>query len=141
MSTHLLETTAIEELINHNHFYREKLVARVQENFPETTGDVSDWSAEDFDSWFQLLVEYPFFWQGKQKALIGLLWSLDNAGKLQQKEKVIQLCTHLNMVDFAADARNSSVVGALSALIGKYGTLSQAEQFQNRVDLAINEKS
>ena len=141
MINNLLETTGIEELIDHNHRYRKKLISCVHENFPAIAHDISCWSAEEFKTFLKLLLEQPVFWQEDKETLVGLFWSLDIKGQLTCKNEVIQLCTHLNMVGFVADAHNSSVVAALNALIDKYATVSQAEQFQKRVDLAINEFS
>ena len=135
----LLETSDIEDLIQHNQQYRDRLVSLVRNNFPATATDVADWSKKEWSNWLDLLREYPIFWQEKQENLIGLFWSLDSKGILTYGNKVALLCTHKEMIDYAADPRHEAVVKTLWALIDKYATLSQAEDFQNRVDLKINE--
>lgn len=137
----LVETSDIEDLIQHNHEYRQRLVALVQDNFPVTANDIRKWSVEEFECWLKLLIECPVFWQGKEETLLGLLWTLDSKARIKQEREVALLCTHQNMVDFAADARNKSVVQTLDFLINKYATLSQAEQFQNKVALLTSETS
>ena len=133
------EKKLIRSLQSSNQNYRQELINLVWNNFPATANDVSAWTIEEHDCWFNLLLTYPIFWQGKQETLIGLLWSLDCKGKIQQQDEVASLCTHSNMVDYAADPHNFSVVNVLHVLIDKYVTLMQAEIFQNKVDLAVND--
>ena len=136
------ERQFIQSLHRSNQKYRQELIFYVQKQFPEISSDVIRWTDDDFSAWFKLLLEYPVFWFNKQEALIGFLWLLDTKGFLKNSKyskQVAQLCTHLNMVDYAADPRNEAVVHTLWALIEKYATFSQSEQFQNKVDLATNE--
>ena len=136
----LLETSDIEDLILHNRQYQDKLVSLVQNNFPATAADVADWSKKEWSDWLDLLREYPIFWLDKQENLIGLFWSLDGKGILAYENKVVLLCTHLQMADYVADLHHEVAVKTLWALINKYASSSLAEQFQNRVDLAINQE-
>lgn len=136
------ERQLIQSLHRSNQRYRQELIAYIQKQFPEIPSDVVRWREEDFSAWFELLLEYPVFWLNKQESLIGFLWLLDSKGFLENSKyskQIAQLCTHSNMVDYAADFRNEVVAKTLDALINKYATLSQAEQFQNRVDLKVNE--
>lgn len=133
------ECRLLQLLSKSNRGYRQDLVSLVQDNFPATATDVKSWSESEWECWLDLLLEHPVFWQGKQEMMIGLFWSLDNKGTLTHTDKVALLCTHLEMVDYAADFRNKSVADTLNVLIEKYATLVQAEVFQGRVDLKVND--
>ena len=133
------ENKALQELKISHSDYMNALFAFMAENFPLTASDVSDWSEKNFEAWLEFLIKYPVFWQDKKKELIGFFWSMEVRGILRPKGLVAQLCTHLEMVDFAVRFNNEPLVKCLWVLIDKCATLSQAEQFQNRVDLAMNE--
>jgi hypothetical protein len=138
------EREIIRQLQRSNQNYRQELIASIQKQFPEMTTDVRCWTDEELSCWFNLLIEYPVFWLGKEGTLIAFLWLLDIKGSLQNlrySEQIGLLCTHRNMVDYAADPCNEGVVRTLWVLIDKYASLVEAEQFQNRVNLRINEIS
>ena len=135
----LLDSSDVEELQNHNYAYRQHIEMWLMSHIPETSTDLQKWSKEDVEAWLDFLVTCPSLYRDQREKIIALFWLLDGQGKIQFKEKVALICTHPSMVDYAADPRNESVVKTLWMLIDKYATLSQAEIFQNRVDLAINE--
>jgi len=133
------EAKVLRELEDSHRCYLEALFAFMEENFPLTASDVSDWSEKNFEAWLEFLIKYPVFWQDKKKELIGFFWSMDIRGTLRPKKLVAQLCTHNEMIDFAVTFHDEPLAKCLWVLIDKCATLSQAEQFQNRVDLAMNE--
>ena len=139
LTRELLDTGDVEDLLSHNCNYRRHIENWLANHMPETSTDLQKWSEEDVDAWLDFLIAYPALYAGKEEKLIGLFWSLDSVRKLPYKEKVAYICTHQNMVDFAADSRNEAVANTLWSLIGKYATLSQVECFQNKVDLKIND--
>lgn len=140
MTKDLLATNDVEDLISHNQIYRRHVEMWLTAHIPETVTDLQKWSEEDASAWLDFLVTSPILYHREQKEkIIGLFWLLDSQGKIKHKDKVALICTHPSMVDYAADPRNETVVKTLWMLIDKYATLSQAEQFQNRVDLAKNE--
>ena len=139
MTKDLLDTGDVEDLMCHNQAYRRHIEMWLMAHIPETVTDLQKWSEEDVEAWLDFLVTCSVLYYDQKEKIIGLFWLLDSQGKIQHKEKVALICTHPSMVDYAADPRNKSVVKTLWLLIDKYATLSQAEQFQNRVDLAKNE--
>lgn len=139
MVSHLLDVGDVEDLMSHNYNYRHQIETWLMSHMPETSVDLQKWTEEDVSSWLDFLIAYPVLYFGQEEKIIGLFWSLDSTGKLLHGEKVAQICTHPNMVDYVADPRHESTAGILSSLIDKYATLSQAEHFQNRVDIAVNE--
>lgn len=141
MTNTLLDTGDVEDVMNHNYAYRHHIEKWIMSHIPETSSDIQKWSEEDVNAWLDFLIAYPALYYEQEEKIIGLFWSLDTANKLVHGEKVVKICVHSSMVDYAADPRHEAVVKTLWVLIDKYATLSQAERFQNLVNLRINENS
>ncbi len=142
MTKDLLDTGDVEDLMSHNLNYLHHIETWVTTHMPETPTDLQKWSDEDVEAWLDFLIACPALYCNQEEKLISLFWLLDNcSGKILHKEKIVLVFTHQSMVDYAADPRHETVAKTLWTLIDKYATLSQAEQFQNRVDLRINEIS
>ena len=144
MLGHLLDVGDVDDLQNRNNMYRRHIETWLVSNIPETSADLQRWPAEEVDAWLDFLVAYPLLYDGQEKKLIGLFWSMMSAGSSAWQRyfrKIGEICTSHTMACYVAfnESKKESAVNALWSVLEHCVTFVQMKAFEDIVRLRQSE--